>query len=382
MKIAFLTSSLEAGKDGVGDYTRSLAMECLRLGHEGGLLALHDRRVSAPITEEHPPTLRLPATMPWGERGPRARAFCAALDPQWISLQFGPYAFHDKGFAWTIAGHLRPLVAGRRVHVMFHELWLGGYQGASFKERLIGTVQRACVFHLLRILRPSVISTSNAAYVRLLQRGGFEARWLPMFGSIPFAEGADGQWVHAEIRRTVPSTRPEELWVFAIFGSLHSIWPPEPLFRFLQEAGERCGKKIVVLSIGKLGPGEALWNRLETEYAGRIHLVKLGQRSTAEVSAALQASDFGIATSPWELLGKSSSVSTLREHGLPVIVNRDDVHFGGVDGAELGDPLLIKMDAQLPMLLPRLQKSPPQSGVPVSTREFLRLFDPASNPTP
>ena len=45
MKIAFITSCLEPGKDGVGDYTRSLAAESSRNGHEVCLLALNDRHV-------------------------------------------------------------------------------------------------------------------------------------------------------------------------------------------------------------------------------------------------------------------------------------------------------------------------------------------------
>ena len=43
MKVVFVTSCLEPGRDGVGDYTRSLAEESTKLGHRAGLLALQDR---------------------------------------------------------------------------------------------------------------------------------------------------------------------------------------------------------------------------------------------------------------------------------------------------------------------------------------------------
>ena len=43
MKLLFLCSSLEPGRDGVGDYTRRLAGECLRQGHEVRLLSLNDK---------------------------------------------------------------------------------------------------------------------------------------------------------------------------------------------------------------------------------------------------------------------------------------------------------------------------------------------------
>ena len=42
MKIIFLTGSLEKGRTGVGDYTRLLASECKRLGHEVQTIALND----------------------------------------------------------------------------------------------------------------------------------------------------------------------------------------------------------------------------------------------------------------------------------------------------------------------------------------------------
>jgi glycosyltransferase involved in cell wall biosynthesis len=382
VKIVFVASSLESGRDGVGDYTRSLAAECTQLGHEVGLLGLHDRHVQAPVTEEQPATVRLPATMPWAERLPQARAFCTGLDPQWISLQFVPYGFHDKGFAWKVADYLRPIVTKRGVHVMFHELWIGGYRRAKLKERVIGTLQRACIFHMLRSVGPSAISTSNAPYIGMLKGGGFDAELLPMFGSIPFAESADVEWVYDEIRRAgVPSVRRDELWLFCVFGSLHSIWPSEPLVQYLREAGERNGRKIVVISIGRLGPGEPLWDRLKSQYRDVLHFVRLGERSTREVSAALQASDFGLATSPWELIGKSSSVASMLEHGLPVIVNRDEVRFGSVTGTEMKDPLLVKMDAQLPARISGLRKRPPQAGVPAVAREFLRLLEHTANPT-
>ena len=43
MKILFFCGSAEPGKDGVGDYTRRLCGELLRIGHETQILSLFDR---------------------------------------------------------------------------------------------------------------------------------------------------------------------------------------------------------------------------------------------------------------------------------------------------------------------------------------------------
>lgn len=318
--------------------------------------------------------------MPWAERVPVAATFLDDCKPDWVSLQFVPYGFHDKGWPWKLATYLQPLVSGRKVHVMFHELWLGGNRGAPFKERLIGILQRACIFRTLRSIKPRTISTSNTPYVSMLKKGGFDSQILPIFGSIPFSKRTDYEWVFTELSRAgVPFTCRDDLWLFCMFGSLHSIWPPEPLFSYLREAGKRSGRRIVLLSIGKLGAGETLWERLNFEYRDSIHFVRLGERSMQEVSAAMQVSDFGIATSPWELIGKSSSAASMIEHGLPVIVNRDEVHFEGVGGAAVpSDSLLLRMDGHLPQQLPTLTKRPPQAaGHDVAKRFVHMLWDEA-----
>jgi hypothetical protein len=320
--------------------------------------------------------------MSWRDRIAQARSFLDAFSPEWISVQFVPYGFHDKGVAWNLGSYLRAFTEGLRVQIMFHELWLGAYSEASIKERLIGALQRACIHRILRSLRPSVINTSNSAYVGLLKRSGVEAKMLPLFGSIPLAQSTIPSWLADEIGRSGPGGISNDAWLFCMFGSLHPIWPAEPLFRYLLEAGQRHERRIVLISVGRLGPGEALWDQLAARYRGTIQFIKLGTRSTAEVSTVLQASDFGIATSPWELIGKSSTVASMREHGLPVIVNRDDVHFGITSTSEPGNSLVVKLDADLPSTLPTLRKSAPQSRVEPISEEFLLQLERISNPAP
>jgi hypothetical protein len=67
VKIVFLCASLEPGRDGVGDYTRHLASECVRRGHECTAIALHDPHVNNEFetVEDGVTVVRFPATESW-----------------------------------------------------------------------------------------------------------------------------------------------------------------------------------------------------------------------------------------------------------------------------------------------------------------------------
>ena len=158
--------------------------------------------------------------------------------------------------------------------------------------------------------------------------------------------------------------------VFGIFGALHPVWPPEPLFTLLR----KTGKKIVVAHIGGIGAGGALWGKLERDYAGVVEFKRLDRQSPERIAEFFRSEiDFGIATTPWELIGKSATVAAMLEHGVPVIVNRDDWHLGTGDGAQAAavSPLLIKMDESLPEKLFTFHRAARKSMLPEVAGQFL-----------
>ena len=117
MVILFLTSCLEPGKDGVGDYTRLLAAECIRRHQACSIMALNDPYVSQPVESTESvdgiplSTLRLPARLSWEKRVELAVAFRAQRSVDWISLQFVSYGFNRKGIVRNLARHLEPILA-------------------------------------------------------------------------------------------------------------------------------------------------------------------------------------------------------------------------------------------------------------------------------
>ncbi len=356
MRILFLCSGLEPGRDGVGDYTRSLAAECVRQGHECRIVSLNDN-----ASGEEPGCLRCAASLPWARRVEQARQSVAEFDPDWISLQFVPYGFHRKGIPWRLAHALKPVVAGRPLQIMFHELWIGSAEGASFKHRLVGAVQRRCILRMLRVLAPRVVHTSNATYIGLLKKAGIEAAPLPLFGNIPVVE----KTVDFPSQLAVAGIDPTERgnwWLGLFFGTLHPEWEPQPLLGILLAAAKRANRRVGLLAVGRLGAaGEAIWERMMRDYGDEITFSKFGGQSAERISELLQIADFGIAASPWNLIGKSGSAAAMLDHGLPVIVTRKEeiagVHF-------IPDPLLYRCDEMLESrLVSGLPKRAPESRV-------------------
>jgi hypothetical protein len=380
MRIVFLCSSLEPARDGVGDYTRLLAEECFRQGHDCAIIALHDRHTVEPIevatTPGDPamPTLRLPAVMPWRERTRRAVAFRAAFAPDWISLQFVPYGFNDKGIVAGLTWHLLE-ISGHlsRVQIMFHELWLCEELGWRGSKRMIGAIQYHFIRRLLDSIQPAVVHTSNAAYSNILANSGNCVSTLRLFGNVPPCDSVETVWIESCLQKAYcNSFTREHFWLFGIFGTIHPQWPFEPLLTQLHQAAHSAGKTPVIMSIGNIGiDGAKIWERMVQDNPGRFTFIRLGVQSATRISQYLSFIDCGIATTPISIVGKSGTVASMLEHGLPVIVNRNDVLIADLLGEDY-DALLIPGDVKLvERLQAGLRRGPRVSRLPKVAIEFL-----------
>lgn len=345
MKIAFLCSSLEAGRDGVGDNTVQLATEIQKLGHQVGLIALNDPWITDPQTsgDRGVQVWRFPQGQEIAARASLARDLLSQFAPDWVSLQYVCYGFHPKGlpFRWN---RLLPSIIPRftLVHVMLHELWIGVAESASLRERFVGRLQRTLLVGLLAQLRPRVISTSNKVYQDILSMAGVKSCVIPLIGNIPIVSPANPSQTFAACAKNSvdcsADTR-ERFSMGGFFATLHPEWPSEPFLSLWEKAATHRGQTPVLLCAGRLGPGAALWERLIGR-SGGVRFVSLGEQPPEEISNYLQTLDFGIASSPLSLLGKSSVVASMIEHGLPVVANRNDWRPRGIRvGAESQHPI-------------------------------------------
>jgi hypothetical protein len=351
MTILFLSGSLEPGKDGVGDYTRALAAECTRFGHEGFLLSINDPWVDAVVAEHH--LLRLGTNLPWRRRVKAARRFVTDSRPDMVSLQFVPYSFHPAGVNLELPQLLLAIVGQVPVQVMFHELWIGEQVGAPMKNRVVGFFQRKIIGGLVKSLRWRIAHTSNLTYVALLNRFGIASKHLPLFGNVPV------------VATEAPAH--EGRLHLGMFGAIHPEWSPDELLARLVP----LGKPIQLSHIGRIGPGEPLWQRLVERHGSEIELHRLGEQRLEGISAFLSALDFGISTTPRSLVGKSGCVASMLEHGLPVMVTRDDVHFRGIPVPALDSELLIPLDEMMLERLASVRRQPPKPRLPEVAKQFL-----------
>ncbi len=377
MRIAFICGSLEPGRSGVGDYAVSLAAECVRRGRPCRALSLNDRHVSEPAVSEISGVeiLRLPGSLPWEERIARALASIQAMNADWVSFQMSCYGFNDKGIIAGLAKRFRRLSAGRNAHLMFHELWIGLPESSGWKDRVVGGIQKFFILDFLRQIRPRVVHTNTAAYRALLDKCGVRSTVLPLFSAIPIVPVGGSEWPLEELAsRGIPIGRGNrgEYWIFGMFGSIPPEWKPEPLFGCLSEAASARGRKLVVTATGNMDPGSLRsWEAFARDFAGRAAFHHFGGRSPEQVSEIFNTLDFGIATSSWAVIGKSSSAAAMRDHGLPVIVTRDDVTFRGCSFPEDAAEGLLKLDATLPQKLAAAARRPAHAGLADVAGRFL-----------
>jgi hypothetical protein len=354
VKILFLAGALEPGKDGVGDYTRTLADECSRIGHQPFLLSLNDAWIDTPLRGQT--LLRLGAKMSWSERVQQARAFVAEVAPQIVSLQFVPYSFHPAGLPFVLPQALRVVIGLVPVQIMFHEIWIGAQIHAPRKSRAIGFCQRKMVQALAKKLNCRTIHTSNLAYVQLLNRYEIAAKHLPLFGSVPIAP----QWKKKEQGN-------RDVLRLGMFGSIHPEWSADNLLPLLTD----LGKPIELFHVGRIGPGETIWRDLRKRYGSVIELFRFGEQPLERISQLLLSANFGVATTPLALIGKSSCVAAMLDHGLPVFVNRNDIHFAGISEADATSELIIPVDETFPERLRSARRQPPKPRLPEITAQFL-----------
>lgn len=339
MKIAFLCSNLEPGRDGVGDYTRRLAGELIRQGHPSLAIALNDWHISKTLIEvqesEGTPlsVLRLASGKPWEDRVVKARDRLDDFKPDWVSFQFVTFGYHRKGLCAGLGGKLAAINSKTSWHVMFHELWLGLEDKTPFKHRVLGGLQRIFIRDMIRSLRPQVVHTQTDPYCQVLNREMIPASVLPLISNVPYVPGYGWTGLLETLLTESGGPWPErsKLYLAGIFGAVHPEWNAEQAVNNLLPLVQKSQKRLVLVFLGRNNLSPEKFKALKTMLQDRVEVVSTGERTVAEISKILQSLDLGLATSPRQAIQKSGSVAAMLEHGLPVLVTRDDWHLRGIN---------------------------------------------------
>jgi len=258
--------------------------------------------------------------------------------------------------------------------VMFHEVWIDG--GSSMRGRLLSVAQRRAV-RALAAYPPALMHTSNGTYQHALARHGISAERLPLFGSIPLSAATAESWLSSPLAGVGCDAlssrgRRGNWWLFAFFGTLHPVWPPQPLLDQLNAAAAAAGKRVALIAAGRLGAGDEIWARMQAQFGARVPMLRLGEQPAQRISELFNSVDFGVATSPLALVGKSATVAAMLDHGLPVVVNRDDCAWPApASGDEREAALVIRMGSDLAARLRSAARLPACPRLPKVARQWL-----------
>ena len=372
MRFVFLGSSLAPGRNGVGDYIRCLTAELARQGHSALAIGLAD---TEDALDDRDPVVRLARRRPWPQRITQARAAVASFAPDWISLQFVAYAWHPRGYAFGLAEHLEPLLGGRRRHLMLHELWVGLNRNDRIVNRLHGTLQRHAILRLHRAFGPQVVHTQTPAYVATLAAEGIAARRLPLFGNLPVEPGDREATRRRLLGPHAPGVDPRAALFVGWFGTVHPEWNGAEVVGRVAASARDAGRPLVLVALGRTGFGGAtLLAALRRDPPPGSLLIECGETSPAEASNVLAALDLALTPNPVALAPKSGTVAACFDHGIPVLVSRDDWQpRGRIAVPPPAEPLLVPSPAGAPLDLSTVLalRRPPAPRLPAVAQRFV-----------
>jgi len=281
------------------------------MGHQISLVALNDRFLTNCLEELQDgdntpiPVLRLPSSWKHQARLTKAKEWIAIKQPDWLSLQFVPYAFHDKGIPFHFAKDFQTLAQAARKHIMFHELWIGIDHHASIKEKIIGRFQKKIIKNIIQTLRPTIIHTQSSYYQFLLSEFEPLPSILPLFSNIPLLDTANTK---------IPLNYDLH---FVVFGNIHHGAAIGNFSADASDFAKRSGNKVFLTLAGSNGPEKKKWIR-EWSRHGNPYSDE-GRCSTEKLSNLFLSATHGISTTPSLLIEKSGAVTAMIEHGLPII---------------------------------------------------------------
>ena len=300
MKIVFLADTDQPGESGVGDYALELSSSLSAFNVESVVECLGSPNSS----------LRLSLVARLNE-----------LQPDWVSLQFVPYAYAKYGLVGRGTLPWQQLRGRIGTHLMFHELWIGAHKGAALRPRAIGALQRRGIQNAVRELHPGVVHCTNRLYSAMLQRVGIKNNVLPLCGAIPVT--SVGPDPYDEVLASLHHGSRRSGWIVAaLFGS---IYPSENLLPALQWLQDRClrqGKRLLLVSLGTCPSAECTFKALAAGFsdAAKPAFFVKGRLNAFALSPWIRYADCALATTPFNIIDKSSSAVAFSEHGVPVIV--------------------------------------------------------------
>lgn len=313
VKILFVCGSLEPGHDGVGDYTRALAGALLATGVETEIIAIMDRGIDGILKESQSTrgqevfVTRLSRALSYRKRRQEYQNIIADFSPDFVSLQYVPYAFSPNGIPFRLAKLLSAKKEITVWHFMIHEAYV--WDDLDFKRKVLKSLEIFILKRLVGSLRPKRIHTSNLFYQQLLSDISIDSNVLGLFGNIKILDDFE------DIRKT-------DVLQGVFFGSGPMLSTFSIFLKGIKELYKDSNTSFNIVFCGKPDfRATDFISYLKKELGDfNINIIEKGILENDDLSLLLLQSHFGISREPPALMGKSGTVAVMLEHGLPVWV--------------------------------------------------------------
>ena len=282
MIICYIAGDKNPGQCGITDYVELLALELEKLGHQ-----IERYFIKKDFRELN----NLP-------------------NADLYSIQFAPYAYANNGMPRRILNLLARKLQNKRVHLNFHEIWVGAYPGANWKEMGIGWLQKNFILDFINSCKPELITSSNAAALDRLKQLGIPTRFLYLFGNIPYS-------ANSKVTTTGQTLK------VAFFGTPYADFPYNRLGGVFSTLCNSSGKKLEIILIGRQREDAGFDNLYSMCEKNEFFIERTGELSTNLISEQLQECSLGVSTTPYDVIGKSGATAAMFEHGLPVLAYND-----------------------------------------------------------
>lgn len=310
MNILFLCGSIEPGKDGVGDYTRRLCGELIKTGHKVQIVSLCDKQAdhyfnqTQFIEENKVKVNRIPKATCFNKRLEWTKEIIKKEAPDWISLQYVPSSFNQKGLPFWLPFFLKKINSDSKNQIMLHEL---AYPNNSLKNKCIRYVQKKIIKLIVHSFKPNVVNTHTPNYIKILSHIKVNALPLPLFSNIP----------------NISNTRIRKKSNVFKLGLFSKIIYTEEINKTLENLTNTLTKENklfeIILLGGKIEDGQKFKNSVTNNAKIKANIIITGFLTVEELSNELNKLDVGLTPVSNHLLGKSGSVSAFLEHGISVI---------------------------------------------------------------
>ncbi len=343
MKILFICGCLEVGKNGVGDYTRKLAAETIRLGNESTIVALMDKFVAKETQEEQNDkgitikVFRLPLNDGIKLNGAKASVWINNNNTDWVSLQYVPFSFNKRGLHFGLSDIILKVRAKVKLHIMVHEMWVGRGVGIAFKQKILSHIQENLLKQILKSAKPNLIHTHLPIFNSNLNKLGVSTLKLPLFSNINRSVENDSEFN-------------DNNFTIAFFSQIDTS---EKVISFINEiskkikaATERYCKLLLIG--GNKDKNKIAYQVFKDKCTSIDEIICTGFLDEYEISKVISSCNLGITPIPHHALGKSGSIATFFLHGIPVaapLCEEDYAQFGiGFFDSDLRDAILTEPD--------------------------------------